>query len=94
MFLSIYFFLNLSIVIFRHVTTPRSKYTDSNTRFVDSLLHLTVRLTCPPKETILKEGALCRPGKIQNSFVTNILGFIVWMYTCGGSAHMEWAKKG
>ena len=41
----------------------------------------------------LKEGVWYRPGKVQNIFVTNILRLIVWMYTCDGSAHMEWVKK-
>ena len=41
----------------------------------------------------LREGVIYHPSKIQSNFVTNILGFIVWMYMCGGSTHMEWVKK-
>ena len=85
--------LNLSIVIFRRVTTPSSKYADINTLLMDSLIHLTVRLECLPKHKKLKEGAHYCPGKIQNSFIMNIIGFIYWMYMCGGSSHMKWMKK-
>ena len=33
------------------------------------------------------------PGKIQSSFVKNIIGYIVWIYMCGGKANMNWVKK-
>ena len=49
-------------------------------------------MACLPKEMVLKEDALHRPGRIHNSFVTNILRYIVWMHICRGSAHKEWAK--
>ena len=76
------------------MTYHNSKYEDFNTKFVDSLLHLTVKNSYLPKEMTLKEGVMYCPGKVQNNFVTNLLGFIVWMYICGGIAKKEeWAKK-
>ena len=92
-FLCIYFFLNFPIVIFRYVTDSISKYADSNTKFVDSILYLTVKKVCLPKEMTLKVGAKYCLGKVQNIFVANILGCIIWMYMYGGSAHMKCVKK-
>ena len=33
-------------------------------------------MACPPKEMVLKEDVFYYPGRIQNIFVTNILGYI------------------
>ena len=88
-YLRTYIFLNLSIVIFGHMIVPSSKYANFNTKFVDSMLQLTVNNSCLPKEIILKEGVIYHPGNVQNILVTNILGFIVWVYVCGGSASMD-----
>ena len=50
------------------MTDTSSKYEAFNTKFVDSLPHLTVNNAYLPKETTLKEGAMYRPGKVQDSF--------------------------
>ena len=47
---------------------PGSKYADINIKFVDSLLNLTVKNACIPKEMTLKKGVMYHPGKVQNSF--------------------------
>ena len=72
---------------------PSHNYAYINTTFVDNVLSFTVKKACLPKEMKLKEGVKYRLGKVQNSFVTNILGCIVWMYMCGGRANMNWVKK-
>ena len=59
---------------------------------MNRLLELFLDIACLPKEMILMNDVLYHPGRIQNSFVTNILGYIIWMHICGGSAHFSIAK--
>ena len=41
---------------------PSHKYADINTKIVDSVLCLTLKKVCLPKEMKLKEGVKYRPG--------------------------------
>ena len=75
------------------MTDTRHKYADINIFVVDSVLCLSVKKVCLPKEMTLKVGAKYCLGKVQNIFVANILGCIIWMYMYGGSAHMKCVKK-
>ena len=48
------------------MTTLSSKYADMHTPLGKSLLELTLQFACLPKDIVLKEDVLYRPGKIQN----------------------------
>ena len=76
------FFLTLSICISMYVATPSSKYTKINTPLVNSLLESILNMACLPKEIVLKEDVLYHPGRIHNSFGTNVLRYIVCIYVC------------